>query len=291
MKTVLALCFAGFLLPDTIALAQAPRDTPPPAVEMARRERDLRATIAAGTATKDTYLDLAALMNRQRRWADAVEAMRGAAALDRESPDMQHRFATLCFEAAAGDGTADAAARRTYLRDAIAAENRALDLKPDYADALSFKQMLLRTLASATEDPSERARLAAEADALRARMPAKDAPADGPPFDGFAEPYEQTLARLQPVRVGGNIRQPTKVADTRPVYPEAAQSARVQGVVIIEAVIDESGAIANARVMRSIPMLDQAALAAVSRWRFTSTDLNGRPVGVIMTVTVNFTLQ
>ena len=301
MKTALVLAFClGGLLPDATALAQTPRDTRPPSVEMARRERDLRAAIAGGTATRDTYMDLAELMVRQRRWADAMEALRGAAALDPQSVEVPHRIGLLSAEAATQ--AADPAARQAYLREGIAAESRALELKPDYVDAMANKQILLRLLANAVADPAERGRLIADADALRTRameiqrqqhpeQPAKDAAADAPSFDGFAEPYEQTLARLQPVRIGGDIRQPTKVADTKPVYPEAAQAARVQGVVIIEALIDESGAIANARVLRSIPALDQAALAAVSRWRFTPTGLNGRPVGVVMTVTVNFTLQ
>jgi protein TonB len=93
------------------------------------------------------------------------------------------------------------------------------------------------------------------------------------------------------VRVGGNIRAPTKTKDVKPAFPPIAQSARVQGVVILELVVDEDGSIANARVLRSIPLLDEAALGAVSQWRFTPTELNGRAVGVIMTVTVNFTLM
>src|SRR5471032_3338167 len=94
-----------------------------------------------------------------------------------------------------------------------------------------------------------------------------------------------------PVRVGGNIRQPTKTKDVKPVYPAIAQSARVQGVVIIEATIGPNGAVQEAKVLRSIPLLDAAALDAVRQWQFTPTLLNGVPVPVIMTVTVNFTLQ
>jgi protein TonB len=94
-----------------------------------------------------------------------------------------------------------------------------------------------------------------------------------------------------PVRVGGNIKQPTKVKDVKPVYPAIAQSARVQGVVIIEATIGPNGAVQEAKVLRSIPLLDAAALDAVKQWQFTPTLLNGVPVPVIMTVTVNFTLQ
>ncbi|HOQ62073.1 MAG TPA: energy transducer TonB, partial [Vicinamibacterales bacterium] len=96
---------------------------------------------------------------------------------------------------------------------------------------------------------------------------------------------------MAPVRVGGNIRPPTKIKNVNPVYPSIAQSARVQGVVIVEATIGPDGRVSDARVLRSIPLLDQAALDAVRQWVFTPTLLNGVPVPVIMTVTVNFTLQ
>jgi TonB family protein len=92
------------------------------------------------------------------------------------------------------------------------------------------------------------------------------------------------------VRVGGAIRPPTKVKTVNPAYPLEAQEAKVQGVVILEAVIDPSGFVSDARVLRSIPLLDQAALDAVRQWEFTPTRLNGVPVSVIMTVTVAFTL-
>jgi len=94
-----------------------------------------------------------------------------------------------------------------------------------------------------------------------------------------------------PVRVGGAIKQPSKVKNVNPVYPPIAQSARVSGVVIVEATIGPDGHVKDAKILRSIPLLDQAALDAVKQWVFTPTLLNGVPVPVIMTVTVNFTLQ
>jgi protein TonB len=93
------------------------------------------------------------------------------------------------------------------------------------------------------------------------------------------------------VRVGGQIKQPTQLKRVNPVYPAIAQSARVQGVVIIEAVIGPNGKVQEAKVLRSIPLLDAAALDAVKQWEYTPTMLNNMPVPVIMTVTVNFTLQ
>jgi protein TonB len=94
-----------------------------------------------------------------------------------------------------------------------------------------------------------------------------------------------------PVRVGGAIRNPTMIRKVDPVYPAIAQAARVQGIVIIEATIGADGHIINARILRSVPLLDQAALDAVRQWQYTPTTLNGVPVPVIMTVTVSFTLS
>lgn len=93
-----------------------------------------------------------------------------------------------------------------------------------------------------------------------------------------------------PLRVGGDIKEPKKIADVKPIYPEEARAARMQGIVILEILINEQGGVGDARVLRSIPMLDQPALDAVKQWRFTPTLLNGVPVSVLMTVTVNFTL-
>jgi len=94
----------------------------------------------------------------------------------------------------------------------------------------------------------------------------------------------------KPVRVGGDIREPRKVVDVSPVYPEIAARARVQGVVIIEATIDPRGRVVNATVLRGVPVLDEAALEAVRKWVYTPTLLNGVPTPIIMTVTVRFRL-
>jgi TonB family protein len=92
------------------------------------------------------------------------------------------------------------------------------------------------------------------------------------------------------VRVGGNIRPPTRTHFVEPAYPQTARAAGVQGVVILELVIGEDGAVSTARVLRSIPPLDQAALDAVRQWRYEPTLLNGVPTRTVMTATVNFSL-
>ena len=92
------------------------------------------------------------------------------------------------------------------------------------------------------------------------------------------------------VRVGGNVRAPQQSRRVNPVYPAEAQAARAQGVVILEAVIGENGTVRDVRVLRSIPLLDQAAIDAVRQWEYTPTHLNGKPVPLVMTVTVQFAL-
>jgi periplasmic protein TonB len=94
-----------------------------------------------------------------------------------------------------------------------------------------------------------------------------------------------------PRRVGGVIKQPQKIRDVPPVYPPLALAAHIEGMVVIEAVIGPDGMVKNATLLRSIALLDQAALDAVRQWQFTPTLLNGQPVPVIMTVTVRFALQ
>jgi TonB family protein len=88
-------------------------------------------------------------------------------------------------------------------------------------------------------------------------------------------------------RVGGDV--PAPVREGVPQYPREAQAAGIEGVVLVELLIDEAGQVADVRVLRSIPLLDDAALQAVREWRFAPTIVEGRAVPVRMTATVNFT--
>ena len=99
------------------------------------------------------------------------------------------------------------------------------------------------------------------------------------------------LNRRAPMRLHSGMKTPVKIVDVPPIYPTIARSAHIQGVVILEAVLDAKGRVESVRVLRSMPTLDQAAVDAVQQWRFTPALLNGQPVPVVMTVTVNFTLQ
>jgi protein TonB len=94
----------------------------------------------------------------------------------------------------------------------------------------------------------------------------------------------------KPIRAT-SVNMPTKVHDVAPIYPAIAQRASLEGVVIVEAVIAVDGSVRDARVLKSVPLLDGAALDAVKQWRYAPTRVNGVAVPVIVTVTVQFRLQ
>ena len=96
---------------------------------------------------------------------------------------------------------------------------------------------------------------------------------------------------VKPMRVGGNISEPRKLRHVAPEYPDLARQAHVTGMVIVEAIIGPDGRVGNISVLRSIPMLDEAAVAAVKQWVYAPTLLNGVPVPVIMTITLRFSLR
>lgn len=95
------------------------------------------------------------------------------------------------------------------------------------------------------------------------------------------------------VRVGGNIKQPTKVFNVAPVYPASMQAAGLEGVVKLDVLIATDGTVASVRVASAQvhPAFAAAAAAAVKQWRFTPTLLNGQPVEVEMTASISFSLS
>jgi TonB family protein len=255
-------------------------------------------------------MTLAGLYQRSGQLSEALDAVEQAAGMQPSDPQAQHIAATFYEEIVRKATAIPAADRMRYVQAGIAAEDRALGLKPDSVDAMIVKNILLRHQANLETNASAQAQLIAEADQLRMRAielqqsqrqlmgsgrsgvqvgmrtGAPPPPPPPPPPPGGVE----LVDGMAPVRVGGNIKVPTKIKNVPPVYPPGAQDAGVQGVVIIEAVIDTTGGVQSAKILRSVPLLDQAALDAVKQWEFTPTTMNGQAVPVVMTVTVNFTL-
>jgi TonB family protein len=224
----------------------------------------------------------------------------------KEQPNANNytNLAILYWERAFRDYTISGEEKAKLIEEAIGATDRALAYDADHVPALTYKNILLRMQAQAA-DPTHRDTLLAEADRLRARAmalskaqrsayPPREALPPGlppPPPPPPPPGPERLVDGAMPLRVGGNIKTPTKTKDVRPIYPQDAQLNRVQGVVIAELTVDAEGKVRNAMILRSIPLLDQAALDAVRQWEFEPVHLNGVPVPVIMTVTVNFSLQ
>ena len=162
-----------------------------------------------------------------------------------------------------------------------AQESRAaLDAELTAQEAKWFKSYdRAKELAVAAKAAGDKA--AAEAAAAREK-------ADAVAAKEIAAAEAREKAKASAVRVGGKISPPIKMNDVKPVYPAIAKNAGVTGVVIIEATVGADGKVIDAKVLRSVPLLDQAALDAVRQWEYSPTLLNGVPVPVVMTVTVNF---
>jgi len=98
-------------------------------------------------------------------------------------------------------------------------------------------------------------------------------------------------APVVPVRVGGQISTPALLHRVEPVYPNIAAAAHVVGTVILEAVVGTDGCVESAKVLRSRPLLDNAAIAALKQWRYTPLVLNGTPTPFVLTVTFSFSTR
>jgi TonB family protein len=216
-----------------------------------------------------------------------------------------HALAVLYFERAFRGTSLTPEEKSKLIADGLAAEESALSYDPDYADAMIYKNLLLRLQAQLETNPAERTRIIEEADRLRTRamtmreqQPAAThqpgtvpppPPAPPPPPD---EPASSPIVDGEfPIRVGGNIAPPTMTREVKAVYPPEALLKRVSGVVILQATIDRKGKVRDVRVLKSIPLLDAAAIEAVRQWEFTPTLLNGAPKPVLVTLTINFSLE
>ncbi len=224
----------------------------------------------------------------------------------KEQPNAENyqALASLYFTSAAREMSLTPEEKSKVVVAGLAASDTALSYDPDYREALIYKNLLLRLQAELETNPDERARIVVQADQLRSRAmslpkrettpasprpgmpppppppPPPGAPADSPMVDGEF-----------PIRVGGNIAPPAKIRDAKPIYPPEALSKRVTGVVIVQATVDREGKVRDTRLLKSVPLLDAAAIEAVRQWEFAPTLLNGVPKPVMMTLTINFSLE
>lgn len=149
-----------------------------------------------------------------------------------------------------------------------------------------------------------------QSDPIESTVQPIQVPEEIPPVDVPSDPIEPTVQPVEvpeeippvgvpggvqndePLRVGGDVTRPEKISGPNPAYTEMARAARVTGTVIIDAIIDESGNVIKARVLKGLPMdLDRAAVEAIQNWKFKPATLHGRPVKVYYTLSVNFNVE
>ncbi len=95
-----------------------------------------------------------------------------------------------------------------------------------------------------------------------------------------------------PIEVGGDVTKPIKIHAPQPNYTEIARKARIEGLVIVQAIIDKRGDVTNVKVIKDLPMgLTEEAVKAIKQWKFKPATLRGKPVDVYYNLTVNFRLQ
>lgn len=194
-------------------------------------------------------------------------------------PTAEIDAAKAAFEKASASAAQYAPESSKAAQDAHAA----LDAELAVQDAKWMKSYdRARELATASQAASEKA----IADAIAGKERAEARAAAAAKAKAAAE--ERAKLATTAVRPGGTIGNPIKIKDVSPVYPAVAKSARVGGRVLVEAIVGPDGRVADARVLKSVPLLDQAALDAVKQWEYAPTRVKGVAVPVIINVAVNF---
>jgi protein TonB len=95
-----------------------------------------------------------------------------------------------------------------------------------------------------------------------------------------------------PMKVGGSVLPPRKIYSPAPPYTEEARQGRIQGVVILEAIIDAEGTVRDVQVLKGLPMgLTESAVETAMEWKFEPATLEGEPVAVYFSLTIRFSLQ
>jgi TonB family protein len=121
------------------------------------------------------------------------------------------------------------------------------------------------------------------------KLPQPDTESSTPQEEPVPKPPPQDTPTAEP---SAEVVKPVLIHRVNPEYPEVARKSRIQGVVILEANVTREGTVKNLKVIRGLhPILDQAAMKAVGQWRYKPATLNGKPVNVQTTITVNFKLK
>src|ERR1019366_1065197 len=176
----------------------------------------------------------------------------------------------------------------------LRALEKALEIRPDYDDAMAYMNLLIRERADLRDTAVECQRDVAIADEwvmkaiatkkAKAEQRSANAMVDRPP------PSRTDSVTPQRIRVSGEVVERQRLRDVPPVYPELAKQARITGIVRLAVVIDKQGRVSDIKAISGHPLLIPAALEAVKQWEYNPTLLNGQPVEIATEVSVPFVL-
>lgn len=251
-------------------------------------ERMLRLALAIAPGARDVHERLFAHFRRLRQYDRAVPLADEWRRREPGSADPHVALAWLYLYHPA----ATLEDRLAFVTRGLAAADAALAIQRDLTAAFEVKRQLL-ALKWIVSDVEARPAVETEQRALDAVF--KPPPGAGRPSrGGSTSPRPRTPMRTangrMPLQVGGGFGEPVRTAFVQPRYPEEAIKARIQGTVYVEALIDEEGAVEDARPDGASPVLAAAALESIRQWRFEPTILYGKRVPVVLGIRVEFVL-
>jgi TonB family protein len=181
-----------------------------------------------------------------------------------------------------------AALYRPTIDEGIANLRHALQIDPQYDDAMAYLNLLKREGADLLDNAEDYRRDIREADewVQKALETKKAKAASNPNFVDAAPP-----ATPQRIRVSASDHEKHLVKKIDPVYPPLARQARIAGTVKFTVIVGRDGSVLNLQLISGHPLLVQSAVEAVKQWQYSPTLLNGNPVEVVTQVSVVFALS
>jgi TonB family protein len=273
-------------------------------------------------SNKVALASIASLYLNQKKWDDAQQWYEKLTVADPDNADAYYSMGFIAWtrwypaygKARAGLGMrpedpgpikdagvrADLTARYgPVLESGLRALEKALEINPQYDDAMAYMNLLIRERADLRDTAEEWKRDVAIADEwVTKALATKKAKAErqnanvgivAPPPPP-SPPGRNQAAVPQRITISGDVVQRQQLRDVTPVYPELARQARIEGVVRLNIVIDKQGRVVDIKVISGHPLLIPAALEAVKQWEYNPTLLNGQPVEVSTEVSVPFVL-
>lgn len=152
---------------------------------------------------------------------------------------------------------------------------------PDYKPPKAVKRVAVpdKTPHDPEPTPVERPRVAIDLELETDAFVMPEAPPPPPEPEG-------------PMIVGGEVSKPVKISAPQPSYTELARRTRIQGAVVVQAVIDKQGDVTDVKVLKGLSMgLTEEAINAIRQWKFKPATLRGKPVDVYYNLTINFRLS